>query len=433
MGYSRKTWGDGFWSLAGTLASVFAGLALVKIAAVWIPSDQYGEASLVLGVVVLLNNLIIGPLMTAHMRIYFDYRTRGLGYEFSSLFAKISLGAAIVCAVFYLMLAIGFWAVGAPYLLRMVWPALLLIMIQPFISLTTNYLEAHRLYFKLAVVNTGQKLLQVPAILGLLLLPISAASAVVLAQTVAILPLLFSSRGIQVRDTNKQGSEQRSLGLRGAYDIFREFSAFGVALPLGYAVNWLLSTSDRYLIGHYMTTQDVGVYAINYGFWSLPFLMLNAWLEILTRPRIYERASRKDWRGMRNILALRMSIALAMGSIGSVILYLIGQKLSVFVLGSNYQTDWGVPISIAVGHFFLILGYAASPAFLATKRVRVVLFATIVAAVLNVSLNLYLIPKHGLMGAAMSTMFAYILWAMIIIASAVRYTTRLCQMSFIVK
>ena len=399
---------------------------MVKIAAIWIPSDQYGEASLVLGVVVLLNSLLIGPLMTAHMRVYFDYRERGLEHWFARLFAKICFVVAVICGGIYIVIAGGWWTFGSPQLIKMAFPAILLIILQAFMSLATNYLEAHRLYFKLALINTGLKLMQVPALLLLLAMPFSSASAVIGAQALAIVPLLFWSRGIHAKGPVAAVPPPEVKAVR---EVIREFAAFGVALPLGYLVSWVLSTSDRYLVAHFMTTEDVGIYAMNYGFWSLPYLMLNAWLEILTRPRIYQKASKGDWRGMRYILAGRIGLAFGLGLVGSVLLMLIGEDLSISILGQKYQTDWGVPTCIGIAHLCLIVGYAASPAFLATKKMNVILYSTLTAAITNLVLNLLLIPQLGLLGAALSTLAAYFLWATIVVILAVGYTSRLCAMS----
>ena len=49
------------------------------------------KPSLLLGVAAVLNGLLIGPLMTAHLRLYFDYLKKGLGVWYVNIFNKIFL------------------------------------------------------------------------------------------------------------------------------------------------------------------------------------------------------------------------------------------------------------------------------------------------------------------------------------------------------
>jgi O-antigen/teichoic acid export membrane protein len=59
----RRLRHDALWSLAGNLLTVGSGLATLKIIGRFVETSQYGAASLVLGLVALLNQLIANPLL----------------------------------------------------------------------------------------------------------------------------------------------------------------------------------------------------------------------------------------------------------------------------------------------------------------------------------------------------------------------------------
>src|SRR5260370_511531 len=97
-----------------------------------------------------------------------------------------------------------------------------------------------------------------------------------------------------------------------------------------------MATSDRYFIEHYRTTREVGIYAINYGLWSVPYLSLNAWLEVLVRSRMFERAEKKDWKGVRRLALVRLGLALGIGSVVTCVILAVGKQVAVAIIGIHY-------------------------------------------------------------------------------------------------
>ncbi|MCX5720881.1 MAG: oligosaccharide flippase family protein [Nitrospirae bacterium] len=413
--FSPKFCADSFWSLVGNLASASVGLVAVKIVTSLVGADEYGQASLVLGVLALLNGLLVGPLMTVHLRVYFDYLKCGMASWYASTFNWV-LGIAGGIALFiYLLVALAERSRGGSVYFQLVIPAAVLILVQPFMSATTNYLEAHRLQRRLAMTNIFLKGFYPLGLVLLLGMAMPGADAVILSQGLAILIVLVVSRS---------PSGQRDLNER-PVDTWKElsslknsFTSFGWALPLGYLVHWVLSTGDRYLIEHFMTLRDVGIYAMNYGFWSLPYLMLNGWLEVLTRPLLYDKASVNDWQGVKRVLLWRTACGFLGSVLGTVTLCFAGETIAALMLGNSYWIGWQVMMCIATAHCFYVAGYSILPLFLASKRPRGILVATAVAAVSNVLINIVAVPAYGMLGAAFSTLVSYVIWAVTIALGA---------------
>src|SRR5437870_2445425 len=101
---SPKLLSDASWSLMGNAFAVLGSVALVKVTAATVSPDDYGEASLALGVVGLLNSGLLGPFLTTHARLYFDYRERGMARWYSHVIARTCMGIALItCAAYALI------------------------------------------------------------------------------------------------------------------------------------------------------------------------------------------------------------------------------------------------------------------------------------------------------------------------------------------
>lgn len=424
---SGKSISDGIWSFFGTTASVLTGLAVVKIITSQVSADNYGNAALALGMVALLNGLLCGPLMTAHLRIYFDYMERGMGRWFAEVFRGI-LGVAGLAAVgVYLLVAILYALSGKSIYLRMLIPVAVVVVAQPYLSALTSYLEAHRSYRRLAVVNILQKVFHPLILLLLLFLALPQVPAIIVSQGLAALVILLIFRPpveqkASGRIPEAQGTERAA--------IRSSIVNFGWALPAGYLIMWVMTTSDRFLIDYFRGPESVGVYAINYGFWSIPYLMLNGWLEIWTRPVIYDKSAKNDWEGVRRIICLRALFGLSASIIGTVILYFAGEPISSVMLGRRYWAGTELMLIIAVAHCFFVIGYSVMPVFLASKKPKAILYATGLGALINLVVNVLLIPSHGIQGAAISTLVSYVIWAIVLSILSYEYLQESIHIQF---
>jgi O-antigen/teichoic acid export membrane protein len=396
--------------------SVVAGLALVKVIAKEVPADEYGKASLVLGIVALLNTVLLGPLLTTHLRLFFDYTTTGNAKWFVRTFNWILFATLPLVLLLYLGIAFFYQASGNQIFLLLLVPACALLFSQAFLSITTNYLEANRRHRRLAAVNILQKLFGILILYVMLRTLSSGATSILLAQAAAALLLIL----IFFSSSQRVSNQQRTLSTKAPRlkDLRIAILSFGWALPLGYMVQWLLTSGDRYLIEHFRSLKEVGIYAMNYGFWSMPFLMLNGWLEILTRPLLYPSAARQDWDRVKRILSFRAALGVGVSLLGIVFICFFGERIASWMLGAKYWGGSKLMLIITFAHCFYVLGYSICPAFLSAKKTKPILVATCMAAGTNLLLNWFLIPAYGMEGAALSTLLSYCIWVASLLGAA---------------
>ena len=410
-----KLFSDAIWSLSGNILSLIAGLAVVKIVTNFVQAEEYGQASLVLGVLALLNSFLAGPLMTVHMRIYFDYLERQLGRWYREAFKRIVVLLSLFVFIIYISIASVYSLGGNALYLKFFLPIALVIALQPRFDVFKIYLESHREQRHLAFVNILHKVVYPAFLLLLLMATLSPVNALLLAHGCALCVPLLIFRAPAVPQASTRWPDDEAAERR---QLTQAIRTFGWALPLGSLVMWVLTTSDRYLIAHFLSEKEVGIYAMNYGFWSLPYAMLNGWLEVLTRPLLYDRAAKEDWQGVQGILLKRSCFGFGVSLLGTVTCYLCGNFIAHIMLGGNYWVGNALMLCIAGAHCFYVLGYSILPLFLANKCSQAILLATALAAIANVIANIFFIPVYGLLGAAYGTLIAYLVWDIVLAAQA---------------
>lgn len=407
---------EGAWSLAGTVVSVLAGLASVKIITRLVDAESYGRASLVFGIVALVNGLVTGPTHTAQIRIYFDYLSKGLGRWFAREFNRILAVCTGVGAATYLIIAMVYGAMGHRIYVTLAIPALFLIIAQPYFSCTATFLEAHRQQRQLAILNTVQRALYPLILLGFLLTPLRRDMSILVAQAIAPVVLAFGWRAPrgQMESVGQPDGESPTRDLRNA--LF----GFGWSLPLSWASMWVLTTFARYVLEHFRPLSEVGVYTINFSLWATPFLLLNGWLETLTRPIIFGRAAVLDQSGIKRAILQRLAVGMAAAVVGMAVFWIAGAWIARLFLGERYWAGRTLMLVICAAQLLMVAGYSLTAAFLAMKKAHVVAVVTACGGATNLIACLILVPTFGMIGAAWSCLIGYLVWTAIFAMLAFR-------------
>ena len=154
-------------------------------------------------------------------------------------------------------------------------------------------------------------------------------------------------------------------------------------------------------------------YKIIEGFTFIPILFMNSVFPIMSQLSNKNKSFRKSIRYSMFGLAL-VSIPL------TIICMLFSKKIIYIIYGNNYlvaSTTFSVLI-LSLVFIFLVrpIGYA----LFAKNKQKIVLYAQIVASFINISLNLYFIPRLSFLGAAITTLITQIFIFIVLSTYAVK-------------
>jgi O-antigen/teichoic acid export membrane protein len=200
------------------------------------------------------------------------------------------------------------------------------------------------------------------------------------------------------------GYRREQLGLSFDRELLRQMNRFGLPLvPSGLAL-WTLNFSDRFLLAHMAGQDDVGRYSLGVRVASAIVLLLvafrTAWPAFAYSIQD-DREARRTYAFVLTYLLFAASwLALALGVLAPWLVRLLARD-SGFWEGADVVAPlafagafWGAYIVVAIG-----VGR--------TRRTQFNWVITGVAAALNVGLNLVLIPRYGIHGAAVSAVAAF--------------------------
>ncbi len=199
-------------------------------------------------------------------------------------------------------------------------------------------------------------------------------------------------------------------GLILRFDIARGLLSFGLPTVFAYVSVWVLQLSDRFLLVRLGSLAETASYSVAYSLGSVvsvvvlsPFSLAwpSAQFTIAKKdnaPHIYKLVFR--WY---SIVLLFAAFALTLAS--TIALYL-------FFSPSYHSAAPIIPIIVMSTVFFGVYNIFTTGIAIQRKTWFAVVFTSL-AALANVGFNLILIPLYGSMGAALSTLFAYMLLAFI--------------------
>lgn len=192
------------------------------------------------------------------------------------------------------------------------------------------------------------------------------------------------------------GLSRREVGLQLRY-------GFG-AVCIG-AAYYVLDGVDRILLGEFSSLSDVGIYSMGYRLGMIiHILFITPFLQIWTPMRLQYR----NEAGARELFKLVLTYYSMIGLLATVAITIFSREIILFAGAPEYLPAYRVVPVIMLAH----LAYGAvgivDAGIIFSRKVHYHVIIFVAAVILNVGLNLLLIPRWGYMAAAYVTLFSYL-------------------------
>ena len=193
----------------------------------------------------------------------------------------------------------------------------------------------------------------------------------------------------------------------------KSYLAFSVPMiPVG-ALLWVINSSDRYFITHLLNLSQAGIYSASYILGSLVSLF---WMPIafVLFPMVSKFWEQKELSKVRNYFEYSTKLFLTLAIPAAVGLYILSQPLLGILTTAEFMVGGGLVLLIALGTVLLGLWQINVYIILLVQQTKWLPFMTGIAALTNASINIALIPKVGIIGAAISTIVSYFVLSTIV-------------------
>jgi O-antigen/teichoic acid export membrane protein len=193
--------------------------------------------------------------------------------------------------------------------------------------------------------------------------------------------------------------------LRVSAHVARSMLAFGTPMTLSVISVWVLQLSDRYLLAYMGDYSQTASYSVAYSLGSVLSTIVLSPFSLAWPTAMYSIAKRSDAPRVFQHVFRWFTAVLLLAAFG---LSLGSTVLLDFLFPPSYHAAAPViPVIAASIALYGVYTVVMAGANLKRKTWMASVF-TATAALVNVGLNLVLIPRFGSMGAAYSTFFAYL-------------------------
>jgi len=192
------------------------------------------------------------------------------------------------------------------------------------------------------------------------------------------------------------------------FKLGKELISFSLPLLITSILGFIMNWTDTLMLGYYKSAALVGLYNAAAPLARLISIFLGSigFLYIPIASQLYAKGKIKEMG--RNYQILTKWIFLLTLPIFS-IMFLFPEAVISFIYGSKYVAASQVLrilASTAMFHIFLGLN---GMSLVILKESKFIVFASLISAILNVVLNIMLIPPYGIFGAAIASLGAYVI------------------------
>lgn len=193
-------------------------------------------------------------------------------------------------------------------------------------------------------------------------------------------------------------------GLHLRLDIVRKLLFFGIPMVWSFVSLWVLQLSDRYLLSYFGSLSQTASYSVAYSLGGVLAPVILGPFNLAWPPIMYTIAKRKDAASIYQLVFRWFSFFLLIAVFALSLLATI--LLDILYPPAYHAVALVIPI-IAVSTMFYGIYSVLTTGILIQRKPWFLIIFTSLAALVNVGLNIVLIPLYGSMGAAASTLLAY--------------------------
>ncbi|EMA18379.1 flippase [Haloarcula amylolytica] len=197
------------------------------------------------------------------------------------------------------------------------------------------------------------------------------------------------------------------FGIPNAPDVeYRNLLRFSVPLLFANSMSFINSSLDTILIGAFLTSDQVGIYGAAYPLGRLVFIAPTI-MGVIFTPVISDLQASDKVQEIPKIYAIVARWIVILTLPGLILLVIEPEIFLRFIFGTEYSTGSTALVILALGFFFHVgLGINGGTLKMLGQS-DFFLLSTVVNAVINVGLNIWLIPRIGIVGAAVATAVSY--------------------------
>ena len=218
---------------------------------------------------------------------------------------------------------------------------------------------------------------------------------------VSLLSFLSFQYWLKNRSEGKESAEQ---------EIMRYSTLLKISIPLMFAqsVQFIMAWTDKLMLGAMTNPEDVGVYHTAFKlsmFAAVALMSINS----IASPKFAEMFGKDDMEGLKKVVHQSTKM-IFWTSVPLVTIFFIFPEFFLGLFGEEFKIGVTAFIFLSCGRLISSFSGSVGNILQMTGNQNIYASILLIGAVLNIVLNLILIPLYGINGAALASMSSLIVW-----------------------
>ena len=195
--------------------------------------------------------------------------------------------------------------------------------------------------------------------------------------------------------------------------IIRQLLSYGLPLTATFAMSFIINSSDRLLLSWLSGADETGQYSVIYDLSQQTLILLMTIVNLAAYPLVVRALEHVGPEAARKQLKENAVILFSVGLPATMGLILLTPNITNVILGASYRESAYVIMPLIVIAAFIqgTKSFYLDLAFHLGKKTILQAWTVFIAALVNIILNLWWIPKWGSEGAAYATICAFFIAA----------------------
>lgn len=184
----------------------------------------------------------------------------------------------------------------------------------------------------------------------------------------------------------------------------RSMLRYSVPLILATECNWIISMSDRFFIENMRNAHELGLYAVSARIPTIMILISSIFIDAWQISTINDSSHKEQEDFFTKVGNVYQALVVML--VSGIILF-SKVFVSIFAAPSYYDAWKFIPI-LVIGSGFACLSNFMNSVYTLEKKSTHSMMTVILGSVMNIVLNILLIPHYGPQGAALATAISYV-------------------------
>ncbi|MBI4056644.1 MAG: polysaccharide biosynthesis C-terminal domain-containing protein [Elusimicrobia bacterium] len=186
-----------------------------------------------------------------------------------------------------------------------------------------------------------------------------------------------------------------------------KFARYGIPTGMISFQSWILSFADRYLLGLFRGSHEVGIYSASYLLSEQSIFAIISLFSVTSIPIAFNLWEREGKQATKNFMADLARYYLLIGVPAIVGLSALAKPIAKVFVAPEYWEGYRIMPIVALGAFLVGTSNLYAESFTFHKRTDLLMWCYLCSGILNIGLNLWWISRYGYMAAAVATLASH--------------------------